>query len=146
MLPLTIDLSIGHNEQRLDYRLSCTGEKEYAVYLNNQEPLFYIKRLPSGLWEQIKGEGANADLVRQLGEELNEMDQLEFEFPLVYEGEGVLCRVAMGESGFAVLINNRLVAEIDLRNEDFGWEVTNGGPLHIEALEEIGEQIERHMK
>jgi hypothetical protein len=120
MLPLNIDLSIGNDEQKEDYRLSRVGDSEYAVYLNTEQPLFNIKRADNLKWVQAVGEPVSQSIVDMLGEDLNYIDEQEFEFPLVYEGEGILCRVAIGESGFGVLINNKLIAEVNLNDKGTG--------------------------
>jgi len=145
MLPLNFEFTSLTDSQPKIYQLNLIGNQEYAVYFNSEQPLFSIKR-SNGKWYQSISDHVAPFLVEQMGEELDYLDQLEFEFPLVYEGEGVLCKVAIGESGFAVLINNKLIAELNMMDDGIGWEVTNGTLLDLEALTEIGYQIEQHMK
>jgi hypothetical protein len=143
MLPQNIDLSVKSNdEQKDDYRLSKTGELEYAIYLNSEEPLFSIKRAGDRSWSQSSGDAVDTSVIASLGEDLNYIDEQEFEFPLLFEGQGVLCRVAMGESGYGVLINNELIAEINLNDEGTCWEVVSGDAIDENTLEHIGHQIE----
>jgi hypothetical protein len=144
MLPLSTELSAGPTGQKEPFRLIKIGDQEYEVFINGEQPAFSIRRLALGSWEQYQGEPAPSGVIEELGENLDDIDQQEFEFDLEHEGAVAKCRVAMGESGFGVLYNDQLVAEINTDDEGSGWEVTSGGPIDPTELQLIGEKITRH--
>jgi hypothetical protein len=144
MLPQFTVISAGETGQKKPYRVNKIDDEAYEVQPEGEAPTFQIVRQPASSWIQTNGDPVPAAIVDEIGENLNSIDQEEFEFPLVYEGEAVLCRVAMGESGFGVLFDNTLVAEINVKDDGVNWEVTSGGPLNDDVVYEIGKEIDRH--
>jgi hypothetical protein len=144
MLPQNIDISAGIDGTMEDYRLSKTAPDEYDVYLGEETPLFKLRRQQNGTWYQSLGEPVLAGIVQQLGDNLNDLDQQEFLFPIVFHGEAAICRVAIGESGFSVLMDDRFIAEVNMDDEGINWVVVNGEPIDEDTLYEIGKQIEHH--
>ena len=144
MLPPITELSAGPIGQKEPYRLNKIADQEYEVFINGEQPAFSIRRLALGSWEQYQGDPVPSEIVEELGENLDDIDQQEFKFDLEHDGAVVNCRVAMGESGFGVLYNDQLVAEINTYDEGSGWEVTSGGPIDPTELQLIGEKITRH--
>lgn len=146
MLPEFTVISAGAPGEKKPYKVNRVNDQGYEVQPEGDAPAFEIRREPAGIWIQTNGDPVPAAIVDELGENLNFIDGLEFKFPLIYEGEPVMCGVAMGESGFGVLFDNKLVAEINISDDGVNWEVTSGGPLDEDTLYEIGNEIERHTR
>jgi hypothetical protein len=143
MLPGYIEMSYGNNNPLDIYRLERKGEAVYIVYLEGDDPLFEMERDTEGTWKQSAGEPVSKEMIQSFGEDLNSLDEEEFEFHMLYGDKTVLCKIGAGETGFAVLFDGKWVAEVNKRLEGFGWEVIKGEKLDEMIVYDLGERIER---
>ncbi len=79
-------------------------------------------------------------MINQVSEQLHEPSS--FSFPAIFEGRGAIVTINRSEAQYGVLINDNLLAQLQLEADFHNWFVAKGELNDADLLKEIGERIE----
>lgn len=65
-----------------------------------------------------------------------------FSFPAIFEGRGATVTINRNESHYSVLVDDNLLAQLQLESDFHNWFVAKGELNDADLLKEIGDRIE----
>jgi hypothetical protein len=79
-------------------------------------------------------------MINQVSNQLHEPST--FSFPTIFQGRGAIVTINRNEAHYGVLIDDKLLAQLQLEADFHNWFVAKGELNDSDLLKEIGDRIE----